>query len=210
MCRRCLFVPISSPDNACAVVLSCAQTHTPRTRNALVTEHDVLVRRKPRHLTNHKSKHHQVEGRGQESRRPTTTTCRVTRHRSMLGFSCRRGKVGAAHTLHAPCPMRLCRLWGHTCGAWRPKGRGKEEDMTLLPAAARCPAFRTPSLPKTHQMTTELGGLPTMHATPCATLVGKGHREAEAQREKQQQGPFEREKRRQGGRMPEEGGRAGA
>ena len=50
-----------------------------------------------------------------------------------------------------------------------------------------------------------------MHATPCATLVGKGHREAEAQREKQQHTrPFESEKRRQGGRMPEEGGRAGA
>ena len=61
VCRRCLFVVITSPDDAFAVVLSRAQTHLTSTRDALVTEHDVLVRRKPRHLTIHKSKHQQVE-----------------------------------------------------------------------------------------------------------------------------------------------------
>ena len=82
--------------------------------------------------------------------------------------------------------------------------------MTLLPAPAPLPRPRTPFLPKTHPMTPKVGGLPIMHAPPCATLVGKGHREAEAQREKPETRHFEREKRRQGGRMPEEGGRAGA
>ena len=144
VCRQCLFVAITSPDDGFAVVLSRAKTHKLSTRDALVTEHDVLVLLKPRHLTIHKSKHHQVEGRGQERRGPTTTACRVTRHRSMLVFPCRRGKVGAAHTLHAPCPRRLWRLWGHTCRGWRPKGRGKEEGMTLLPAPAPCPALGPP------------------------------------------------------------------
>jgi len=67
-------------------------------------------------------------------------------------------------------------------------GAGGRHDTAPRP----CPLPRpqTPSLPKTHPMTPEVGGLPTMHATPCATLVGKGHTEAEAQREKQQQGLF--------------------
>ena len=50
VCRQCLFVVITSPEDAFAVVLSCAPTHMIRTRDALVTEHDVLVRLKPRHL----------------------------------------------------------------------------------------------------------------------------------------------------------------
>ena len=62
-----------------------------------------------------------------------------------------------------------------------PKGGGREEGMTLLPAPAPLPRPRTPFLPKTHPMTPKVGGLPIMHAPPCATLVGKGHREAEAQ-----------------------------
>jgi len=47
---RRLLVPNISPDDAFAVVLSRATTNRTRTRDALVTEHDVLVRRKPRHL----------------------------------------------------------------------------------------------------------------------------------------------------------------
>ena len=102
VCRRCLFVGILSPDDAFAVVLSRAQTHKPTTRDALVTEHDVLVRRKLRHLTIHKSKHHHVEDRGQESRGPTTTACWVTRHRRMLAFPCRGDKEGSTHVA---CPL---------------------------------------------------------------------------------------------------------
>ena len=55
VCRQCLFVIISSPDDAVAVVLSRAPTHTLSTRDALVTEHDVLVQlAKLIHLTIHK------------------------------------------------------------------------------------------------------------------------------------------------------------
>ena len=45
---------IVSPDNAFAVVLSHAPTQTQSTRDALVSERNALVRRKPRHLTIHK------------------------------------------------------------------------------------------------------------------------------------------------------------
>ena len=45
---------ISSPDNAFAVVLSHAPTQMRITRDALVSERNALVRRKPRHLTIHK------------------------------------------------------------------------------------------------------------------------------------------------------------
>ena len=129
VCRQCLFVAITSPDDGFAVVLSRAKTHTLSTRDALVTEHDVLVRvcsvQGPRHLTIHKSKHHQVEGSGHDRRGPTTTACRVTRHRSMLVFPCRRGKVGAAHTLHAPCPRRL---WMHSmCLKRRARQDGRQQ-----------------------------------------------------------------------------------
>ena len=80
--------------------------------------------------------------------------------------------------------------------------------MTLLPPPLPHPG--TPFLPKTHPTTPEVGRPPTMHAAPCATLVEKGHREAEAQRKKPETRHFEREKRRRGGSMPEEEGRAGA
>ena len=54
-----------------------------------------------------------------------------------------------------------------------------------------------------------VGGPPTMHATPCATLVGKGNRVAVAQREKERQGALRA--RSAGGRENARGeGKAGA
>ena len=83
VCAVGLFESIMSPYDAFAAVLSRAPTHILSTRDALVTEHDILVRRKPRYLTIHKSKHQQVEDRGQARRGPTKTACWVTHHRSI-------------------------------------------------------------------------------------------------------------------------------
>ena len=51
VCAVGLLVGIISPDDGFAVVLSYARTHPKTiTLDALVTEHDVHVRRKSRHL----------------------------------------------------------------------------------------------------------------------------------------------------------------
>ena len=207
MCRRCLSADIMSPDDDFAVVLSHAQTHIGSTRDALVTEHDVLVR--PRHLTIHKSKHHQVEGRAQDRRGPTTTACWVTCHRSMLVFPCRRGKVGAAHTLHAACPRRLWRLWGHTCRGWRTKGRGKggRHDTAPRPCPPAPPSDPLP--PKDTPDDTRGGGTPHHARNTMCNTCWEGEQGGRGTERETATRPFEREKRRQGGRMPEEGGRAG-
>ena len=93
---------------------------------------------------------------------------------------------GLLHITCTQCKAQQETVAGrHTYMGWRPNtGEGERHDTAPAPQ----PRPGTPFLPKTHPMTPEVGGLPTMHATPCATLVGKGHREAEAQREKQQQG----------------------